>query len=64
MIEYAHGPAFLARYREQQRAVLDYAETVAHGRQTGTLTRDDLDALVTAQAELDRLRHAYITATE
>lgn len=62
-LEHVHGPAFKARYREAQRAVIDHAETVAHGRRNGTLTTDELDALVSAQLVLDRLRFAYITGT-
>lgn len=63
MLDHQHGPAFKARYREAQWSVLDHAETVAHGRRQGTLTTDELDALVTAQLHLDRLRYAYITGT-
>lgn len=59
-LDYVHGPAFKARYRDAQRAVLDYAEAVAHGRMRGTLTTAALDKLVNAQTDLDRLRTAYL----
>lgn len=63
MLDNVHGPALKARYRDAQRALLDHAETVAHGRRNGTLTTQQLDALVDAQLALDRLRFAYITGT-
>lgn len=59
-LEHVHGPAFKARMRDAQRAVLDYAETVAHGRRNGTLTTAALDKLVDAQTDLDRLRTVYL----
>lgn len=60
MLEHVHGPAYLTRHRELQRAVVDYAETVAHERRTGTLTVDALDRLSAAVADLQQLRQAYI----
>lgn len=60
MLEHAHGPAYLVRHRELQRAVLDYADTVAYERRTGSLTADALDRLTAAVADLDELRRAYI----
>lgn len=64
MLEHVHGPAFMLRYRNAQRAVLDHAESVADGRRNGTLTKDALDQLAAAQSELDKLRRAYIIATK
>lgn len=43
-----------------RRAVLDAAETVAHGRANGSLTAADLDRLVAAQADYSRHRRAYL----
>lgn len=63
-LDHVHGPAFMARYRQAQRAVLDYAEQVADGRRDGTLTKAALDRLVESQTDLDRLRAAYLQATD
>ena len=62
-LEHVHGPAWQARHRELQRAVLDYADTVAHERRTGTLSADALDRLVAAVTALQELRRAYIRGT-
>ena len=62
-LEHVHGPAFLKAYRDAQRAVLDRAEAIAHGRRSGTLSAADLDRLTAAQRRLDELRQAYIRGT-
>lgn len=62
-LEHVHGPAFKAAYREAQRTVLDYAEEVAIGRSSGSLTAAALDRLTAAQKRLDKLRQAYIRGT-
>lgn len=59
-LEHVHGPAYLARHRELQRAVTDYAETVAYERRTGSLSVGALDRLSLAVDELHKLRQAYI----
>lgn len=63
-LDHVHGPAFMLRYRDAQRLVLDRAEAVAHGRMHGTLTKAELDRLVDAQSDLDKLRRAYLQATD
>lgn len=60
MLEHVHGPAYLARHRELERAVQDYAETVAHERRTGSLSVEALDRLAAAVDELHKLRQVYI----
>lgn len=62
-LEHVHGPAFLRRYRDAQRAVLDRAEQVAAGRTNGTLSVAAIDRLTDAQKQLDQLRQAYIRGT-
>lgn len=63
-LEHVHGPAFMLRYREAQRAVLDRAEEVAAGRRQGSLSAAALDRLTEAQSELSRYREAYIRGTD
>lgn len=60
-LEHVHGPAFMLRYRDAQRAVLDRAEAVADGRRNGSLSAAALDRLADAQSDLDRLRKLYVT---
>lgn len=62
-LEHVHGPAFIRRYREAQRAVLDRAEEVAIGRTSGSLSAAAIDRLTDAQKQLDELRQAYIRGT-
>lgn len=62
-LDHVHGPAFMLRWRDAQRAVLDRAEAVADGRRNGSLSTQALDQLAAAQAELSRYRRLYITGT-
>lgn len=59
-LEHVHGPAFLLRYRDAQRAVLAEAEAIVYARRNGTLSTAALQRLESHQDELDRLRGLYL----
>lgn len=59
-LEHVHGPAFMLRYRDAQRAVLAEAEAIVYARRNGTLSAAALQRLGTHQDEVDRLRGVYL----
>lgn len=48
------------RLRDLERAVMDAAEQVAHGRRSGNLTTEALDTLASTHADYARMRHDYL----